>query len=68
MLVTLGQFGAMATKAIDTHSDMHKTKVLALGRLLERRKPSTVVLAVPICVKRLCHSRAPVWRFTAKWL
>jgi hypothetical protein len=34
VLVTLGQFGAMATKAIDTHSDMHKTKVLALGRFV----------------------------------
>lgn len=38
VLVTLGQFGVMAGKAIGAHSHMHKTKVSRAVAILERRK------------------------------
>ena len=38
VLVTLGQFGMMAGKAIGAHSHMHKTKVSRAVAVLEKRK------------------------------
>jgi DNA-binding MarR family transcriptional regulator len=38
VLVTLGQYGVMAAKAISAHTHMHKTKVSRAVALLEKRK------------------------------
>jgi DNA-binding MarR family transcriptional regulator len=38
VLVTLGQYGTMTSKAIGSHSHMHKTKVSRAVAALERRK------------------------------
>jgi DNA-binding MarR family transcriptional regulator len=38
VVVTLGQYGVMAAKAIGTHTHMHKTKVSRAVTQLERRK------------------------------
>ena len=38
VLVTLGQFGVMTSKAIGTHTHMHKTNVSRAVALLEKRK------------------------------
>src|SRR5262245_1235645 len=38
VLVTLGQYGTMSSKAIGAHSHMHKTKVSRAVAALERRK------------------------------